>query len=602
MDKKQAAILNKAAQKEVQATRRVMRFLEDKNTAGNEEAAFDSMLASNKGGREAAMADLPASMQRMLNSPYMAKDKQAIFDGLADGIAEYQRRNGGEMPNEYAVAAALTSAACMFGGEKQDPNERTFDSLTLGHHEALSIVPAATSVVIAMGISNSLPIVTMLPNPTGSNELPLVYGDASAGIDMGVMRRGDLMDGPKSGMPYLENIHNITMNDDGAGEFSVVSHVAYTAAIRDDKTTKFIVDTESSVAPFLGGRVTVFVKGIAIADDKSRNHPTTEGQSPLVQIEPVKIGNKTYILTSGVADLDTHKVTAKFDGVNGDLPAADDVTVELIFDYERKDRNGNKILREPSTDMSFLHRSIFAHPSRSRSTATIDAITQLANELGINWFGAAQTIVTQRYYFEQTGRLLRTAVYMCLSNQDPKNGRVVTFDFAKTGVVHNSLSTALSNLRMTLSKGRTRLSRVINMPVAGYDIWVSDNGAAVFSGMDEKYFEPTDLPYGDQTSAYRIGRMKNSGANVYYVPESMGVFNEADDGTTAQALMSPRTVQRAKAPFVGIIAVPPMVLTSNADAFEQDVATYTRQGAQVNPIPRFANQFILVEMLNIPQM
>ena len=31
MDKKQAAILNKAAQKEVQATRRVMRFLVDKN-------------------------------------------------------------------------------------------------------------------------------------------------------------------------------------------------------------------------------------------------------------------------------------------------------------------------------------------------------------------------------------------------------------------------------------------------------------------------------------------------------------------------------------------------------------------------------------------
>lgn len=602
MDKKQAAIFNEAAHKEVQATRRLMRFLDDKNTAGNEIAAFDSMLASHQGGRDAAMSELPKSLQRMLSSKYMSDDKQAIFDGLADGIAEYQRRHGGDMPNAYAVAAALTTAASMFGGEKQDPNENTFDSLTLQHHEALSIVPAATSVVIAYGISNSLPIVTMLPNPMGSNELPLVFGTAVAGIDMGVMRRGDLMDGDKSGMPYLENVHTITMNDDTLGDFSVTSHVAYTAEKRADKTTKFVVDTTSPVAPFLGGRVTLFVKGIAIANDQSRNHPTISGISVLSQIEPVKVGNKTYVLTSATANLDTHEIKAKFDSTNGDLPGADDVTVQIIFDYERKDNNGNKILREPSTDMAFLHRSILAHPSRSRSTATIDAITQLANELGINWFGAAQTIAMQRYYFEQTGRLLRTAVNLCLSNQDPKTGRVMTFDFVKAGVSPESMSDAFANVRMTLNKARSRLSRITNMPIAGYDIYVSDNGAAFFSGMDDKHFESTGVPYGDQYSVYRIGRLRNSGANVYYVPESMGVFNEDVSGTTAQALISPRTSQPAQAPFVGMIAVPPMVLTSRPDAFEQDVAIYSRMGAETNPIPRFANQFVLLEMINIPQM
>ena len=602
LDKKQAAELEDASHNEVQATSRVMRFLMQNDVSGNEVASFDSMLASHEGGREAGLNELPQSLQIIFANKAVQADKQAIFDGISDGVAEYQRRNGGDMPNPYGVAAALTTAASMFGGEKQDSDQPTFDSLTLGHHESMSIVPAITSVVIAYGIANALPIVSMLPNPMGSNELPLVYGTAVAGIDMGVMRRGDAMDGEKAGMPYLENIHVVNMNDQGAGTFKVVSHVAYTAQKRADKTTKFIVDTSSALAPFLGGRVTVMVKGLPVANDSNRDHATTKGSTALQALAPVIVGNKTYVVTQGTANLDTHEVTVKFDTTNGDTPDAEDVSVELIFDYERKDNNGNKILREPSTDLEFLHRSIFAHPSRSRSTATIDAITQIANELGLNWFGAVQTIAMQRYYFEQTGRLLRTAVNMCLSNQDPKNGRVMTFNFVKDGVSPESIGDAFANIRMTFQKARTRLSRVINMPIAGYDIYVSDNGAAFFSGMDDKHYESTNEPYGDQTSVYRIGRLRNSGANVYYVPESMGVFNEDLAGTTAHALISPRPNTPQQAPFVGMIAVPPMVLTSNPDAFERDVAIYSRMGAQVNPIPRYSNQFVLVELLNIPDL
>ncbi len=599
MDKKQAAALNTAAHKEVQATRRFMRFLNDKDNAGNEVAAFDSMLASHQGGREVALTELPESLQVILSNEYVAENQQAIFDGLQDGIIEFQRRNGGEMPSEYALAAALTTAAAPF---RTDSDEPTFDSLTLGHHEALSIVPAATQVVIAYGISNALPLVSMLPNPMGSNELPIVYGTAVAGLDMGVMRRGELMDGDKAGMPYLENRHTLTMEKGAAGEFTLDSHVAYTAGKRTDKTTKFTVDTNSAVAPFLGGRVAVLIKGVEIANDKHRSHPTTGGKSVLQPMDPVEIGVNKYIVTSAVADLDTHKITVQFDVTDGVEPEADDVTVELIFDYERKDNNGNKILREPSTDMEFLHRSIYAHPSRSRSTASIDAITQLSNELGINWYAASQTIAMQRYYFEQTGRLLRTAVNMCLSDADPKTGRVVQFNFTKNGVSPTNIAEAFANVNITLGLARTRLSRTINMAIAGYDLYVSDRGAAFFAGMSGENYEPTGVAFGDQYSVYRIGRLKNSGANVYYVPESMGVFNEDDDTTTAHALLAPRTTQPAQAPFVGFTAVPPMVLTSNADAFEKDVAIYSRMAAEVNPIPRFRNQFMLIEMINLPAL
>lgn len=602
MDKQLAAELETAAQKEVQAVRRFVRNM-DTTTPGTEVATFDSILASHEGGREMGMTELPLSLQRIFGSEYVSEDKQAIFDGIADGVAEFKRRNGGEAPSAYGIAAALTTAAAMFGGEKQDTGEKTFDSLTLGHHEALSIVPAATSVVIAQGIANTLPIVSMLPNPMGSNELPIVFGTSVAGIDMGVMRVGDLMDGDKAGMPYLENRHTINLDDDGTGAFSVTSHVAYESVRGEDKTINFVVDTDSAPAPFLGGRVTIMVKGQVIATDNSRDHKTVKGTNVLQARGEVAVGNKTYILTSGTANLDTNEIKVQFNVTDGDAPGAEDVSAEIIFDYERKDSNGNNIIRPPSTDMEFLNRSIYAHPSRSRSTATIDAITQLQNELGINWFGAAQTIVMQRYYFEQTGRLMRTAVKMCLSNQDPKTGRLMAFRFNKegSGVNPEGINDAFSTITMTLSKARSRLSRVINMPIAGYDIYVSDNAAAYFTGMDDKDFESTGEAYGDQFSIYRIGRLRKNGVNVYYVPESMGVFDETSD-VAGFALLAPRATVPAAAPFVGMIAVPPMILTSSPDAFEKDVAVYSRMGAEVNPLPRYNNQFVLIEMLDLPSI
>lgn len=606
MDKQLAKALNEAAYTEVQATRRLMRFLDDDNTAGNEVAAFDSMLATNEGGRDAAFAQLPESLQRILSNEFIKENPQPVFDGIAEGIEEFKYRNGGEMPSAYAIAAALSTAAMPFGGgSKQDPTEKmTFDSLSLGHHESLSVVPAATQVVIAYGISNSLPLVTMLPNPTGSNELPIVYGTTVAGTNMGVMRVGDKMDGDKAGMPYLENRHLLTMKAAGvtAGVFSLESHAAYTAEIAPNKTTRFIVDETSQIAPFLGGRVVVFVKGVEIANDKNRNHPTKTGKSMLQAGEPLVLGADTYVIKSAIADLDTHKVDVVFDVVAGATPVYGDVTVELIFDYERKDDQQRKILREPSTDVEFTHHSIYAFPSRSRSTATIDAITQLSNELGINWYAAAQTVAMQRYYFEQTSRLLRTAINMCYANQNPTTGRVITFDFKKDGVMPTKIADAFSNISITLGIARTRLSTAINAAIGGYDIYVSDRAAAFFSGMGGENYEATGVAFGDQYSVYRIGRLKASNANVYYVPASMGVFNESADLTTARALIVPRPMQPAQAQFVGMIAVPPMVLTSKADAFEEDIAVYSRMAADVNPIPRYRNQCMVIELINLPAM
>ncbi|MGP5656791.1 hypothetical protein [Psychrobacter celer] len=604
MQEKQARELNDAAHKEVQATRGIMHIFTNKANAGQEVAAFDSMLAQNEhSDRSVGFSKLPSSMQRMLSHSAIKDHPEAVFDGISEGIIEYKRRNGGEEPSAYVVAAALATAAMPFGGAQEYDStvEPTFDSLSLGHHEPLSVVPAATQVVITYGIANSLPLVSMLPNPMGSNELPIVFGTAVAGMDMGVMREGDAMDGDKAGMPYTENRHILTMDKGAAGAFSLTSHVAYDAKVKSDSTTQFIVDTSSKKAPFLGGRVSIFIKGIKIASDESRNHPNNKGVSTLQPIDKIKVGTDTYIITSATADLDTHEINVQFDVAAGSEPDAGDVTVEIFFDYERK-ANGVQILTEPSIDMEFGHRSIHAFPNRSRSVATIDAITQLMNELGLSWFGAVQTIAMQKQYFEQTGRLLRTAINMCLANQDPETGRVVTFNFTKGGVSPINIADAFANINITLGMARTRLSTAINLAVGGYDLYVSDRGQAFFSGLSGENYDPTGESAGDQTSIYRIGKLKTSGANVYYVPKSMGVFNETGASTTAHALLVPRAISPAQAPFVGMVAVPPMVMTSNGNAYEKDVAIYSRTAAETNPIPRFANQFMLIEMINLPAL
>lgn len=584
-------------------TAQLLKRYENLGKTTGDVATFDSMLAQHPQGREAAMGDMPKALTNLLESKYFPEDeqKQKVFDGLNIGIAEYQRRNGGEMPSAEVVLGAIQQAVVFTENRPDDAtvDGQTFDSLSFSHHEALSVVPAATQVVISYGIANSLPLVAMLPNPTGSNEVPLVSGEVNASMQMGVFSRGEAIDGAQAGMPYLENRHLLTMTKGDDGEFTLDSRVGYTAAVRANKTTKFVVDEESKAAPFLGGRVAVFVKGVEVANDKHRNHPTTTGISTLQPTQKeVTIGANKYIVTSAQADLDDHTVTVQFDITDGVEPGADDVEVDLIFDYERKDDDGNYLLKAPGVDMGFAHHGVYAHPHRSRSAATIDAITQMANELNLNWYGVVQMITMQKYYYEQNGRLLRWAVNRCLADSD---NRVVTFDPIKAGITYNTVQDMFGGIRMTLGKARTALSNAIKLGIGAYDLYVSDNGAGFFEGLTGNAYTPTGEAYGDPYSIYRIGRL-NTGANVYYVPKAMGVFNEDSLTNGAYALMVPRPTSPAHAPFVGHVAVPPMVLASNINAFEKDVAVYSRQAAEPNPIPRFANQCMLIEMINLPTM
>lgn len=606
MEKERALELQGQTNADVESTRRLLYWMNKRADASREALSFDSMCATHPAGREAGFEEMPASFQTIASHPFMEGHLQLAFDGINDGISEYKLRHDKREPHPMVITAALDMAAAALSGKKADDGvEYSFDSLTLGHHESNSVVPSAVQVIISLAIAHSLPIVSMLPNAMGSNEIPIVYGSTSAGNTLAAMTKGDLIDGIKAGLPYFENRHRVLLEPTAnAGEFAITFTTAYEVEQLANGLTVFRVNKTATPAPFLGGRVDIYLRGKKIASDVGRHHKTFKGISPLHNVfgerdGNIKMGANNYIVTKAAADLTTHTVTIQFDSA-GDIPAATDVTVDLIYDYERKDDNGNRMLKEPSTDMNFNYESLMAFPSRARSAASIDAITQLANELGISWLAAAQTVMMRRHKTEETARLLRTAVEICLYSADPEKGNLVTYDFVTNGVSPTSIPEASSKINQYLDIARTRLSEKLNFGVSGYDIYVSKKGASFFGGMGATEYEATNTAYGDLVNIHQVGTLKGSNAAVYYVPDSMYVFNEKFSDVSARALIIPRPISPAQAPFVGFTAVPPMLLTAQPDAYEREVDVYSRGAADVNPVEKYADQFILLEMLNLP--
>lgn len=605
MDNQEALKRSKIIQDELYATKRFLSNYTDKRKNMTMIQAFDNITADDE-----SQEQLPEILKKILNSKVMVEggDKalQHIFDGLEMGIEEYQRRNGGDNPPIESIYAGMAMAYNGFIENSKDPEAQKaiaqYDKLSFDHHESLSVVPAAIQVTLMTNIASSLPIVAQLPNPIGSNEVPLLFGQTTANMRMGVFDAGDLIDGSKAGLPYLENRHTLVMEAGaGAGEFEITSRVGYTAQKDANGATKFVIDDSTKVAPYLGGRVVILVKGVPVGRDDSKSHATKSGISFIQPIDgqAVEIDGKKYLVKSGKADLDNHTVTVTFDTAAGnEAPAQDEVEVQLVFDYERKNAEGRLILTPPGLDLTYGAYSIYASPMRAFISASIDAITQMRNELGLDWNGAVLAIVQQKYNLEQTARLLRDTRRACLMQQ--KHSYIIDLD--KDGIQFNSVEGKLAAAKGSLLKAKVSITQMTNRAVGAVDYYVSDAGALYFSSMDANNFRPTGVAYGDSSSIYRIGTLAD-GTNVYYIPDSLGVFdNTTNNGKNAEILVLPRPAVPETAPFIGMTAVPPIALTANGEMFEEQVGVYARISAERNPNPLYANQAMLIKIMNVPSL
>ncbi|WP_410472119.1 hypothetical protein ACGTJS_11100 [Faucicola mancuniensis] len=625
-DIKQAQEFDHKIATQVQKTERFLADFNQKRQNQTALQAFDSLLKQHPMGEAVAKHEMPDALATLLNSRAITtadnviktqfdnlndkspdevqklaniKGTQAIFDGIEQGIAIYKKRNGGAEPSANVIYDALITAVNTCTEHSTDQKIKAqFDSLSFEHHEALSVVPAQIMVTILTNIANSLPMVAKLPNPIGSNEVPLIYGRTVANMRMGATEKGDYIDGVKAGHPYLENRHTLIMEKAGA-DFSTPIHVGYTKQVNADHTIGFVADTTTPKAPFLGGRVVITVKGVPVANDHYKSHPTQTGVSKLQPIgdKAITVDGKEYLVTTGSADLDNHTVSVTFDTSKTE-PEQNEVHVQVIFDYERKKPNSKEyVLTPPGMDMEFNMASVYASPMRTESTATIDAITQMRNELNLDWRVAVLAATQQKYYLEQNARLLREQVMSCLQQAN----HTVVFDAQKAGVQYTNFGDGFTAIKASINNAKVALSEMVNFPIAGVDIFVGKKGAGVFMSMTTTEYTPTGVSYGDNTSIYQIGTMTD-GTRIYYVPDSLAWLDETGATTTATALLLPRPTTPTRSPFVGTTAVAPMTLTANYDAFAEHTAIYSRMGADRNPHPDFGNQAMLIQMLNLPSI
>lgn len=552
-----------------------------------EMAAFDSLEQS----------DIPDTLQTIFdNIGSEPANREAILNGIGWGIQAYKERNGGDEPTELQLAYGLSAGAALFAKDKQSRNAfdnidiPAFDNLYSDHHEALSVVPALTVVTIAMAIANSLPVIAQLPNPMGSNEVPLVNARFVADKNWGGLKKGDYLDGPNASRVYTLNRFRYKM-DKGAGNlYSVTPYTAYA-----DYENK-VPDTNSTPAPFYGGRVSIRVNGKEVGHTRSRDNNKKGGVVSVTAVEQsYEVAGVEVKLASGTANLDTKLINVTF---TEDLPVAAVVEAMVVLDFELEE-NDKPVILPPGVDITTDYGSVFASPHRTRITASIDSITQMANEMNVGFVGAALAIVQGKFYLEQAVSLLQEA-----KERAEYNGR--SYDFrANRGVAGNlaaawnSSGDLMKEFRKTLDFAVLGINQAAGTGVNTFDLFVSSRGAILLRTLPGDVFTPTSTPFGVHGQIVRIGSF-NDGTNVYYAPDSTGLLNET--ATSVEALLIARSAEPAKSTIVGHTPVPPMILEGKPDPFKTVLGIYARVAGELNPIDRYADQAAVINLLDLPRI
>lgn len=569
--------------------RRFMALREGKDD--NQLAAFDSAIADEHGEQSEEL--IPAALHSLFDSVTSPKGREMILRGLEIGIDNYRANNGGDMPSDALIAAGLSAGELALNQRDRNAHcKPLFDSLTYDHAESLSIVPSVVLASIATRIATGLPIISYLPNPTGSNEVPIVYGRMAANKDWGALSAQDFLDGAKAGHPYIDSRRQFKMTP-GSGGTALVYTVTPRVHYSDFST--FTGDAGSAVAPFLGGRVRILVNGVEVAHDRSKEHPTKTGVSTLQAVTGVNLSSTDILVASGSANLSTHLITATFSAA---LPVGAVVTAEVILDYERKDSNGSIILTPAGVDLVLEGRSVYAYPVQSFVFASVGAMSNMMRELGLDARSAGVAVVQAKFYLEQTIYLLRQAKTIGRAR-----ARVFIFDASRgvTGgaaAAYNSTAALMSELKTQLAKAKISINTTVGNSVNAFDIYCTDKAAILFGRLSEiPGYTTVGNTFGAADAITRIGQF-DDGTNVYHVPSDSGLFTEGS--TTAEIMVIGRSTDAAKAMFVGFTAVPPILRDFDPTAFEQGVAIYSRNAADINPLSRFGEQVALIDMTNLP--
>ncbi|MDR6630395.1 hypothetical protein J2X86_002450 [Acinetobacter lwoffii] len=578
---------------------------------------YDSLVANAAEQNINVASFVPAALLSLQEKINDKANFGKLLDSIGTGVTAHRNRHGGDMPSAALVASALSNAALLHDGLSSSATGGLYDSASVNgaaakeffmdsvssHNSAHAAeVPTLAMVTIATTIANAMPIVSYLPNPKGSQTVPMVYVRQVANRDYGQTLKGDFLDGEKAANQYFDSVHRLELTSADQTTFTVKAH-------RCVEPGTLTPDATSGRLPLVAGATTINVGGLAFAGDE-QTHATsgsTTGKLSVLAFDQdgVTLNGVAYKLISGYVDLDKDEVSITLDKA---LPADVKVIANVVANYEAKDANSNFILVPPGVEAKIEYQSVTARAIRAIYTASIDAITQMQNELGVDMRAAFVAVVIAKLMFEQNCRLLAEAKDRAVGigsvrELDLSRGSSMTVAFNKTSDIASEIIPAVEEQK------RRMIEDTAHAP-SGFDVYVTGSLSTLMRSLaDDTNFVPSGITLGAPNSMVRLGSRGTD--NYYYLPSNAGVLDEGEDiidvggvdtvVTFAEMMMIARNEVAAKSMFLGHVAVPVVTGDVQAVAFEQGVTFYTRQAAELNKNKRFGRQSSVLRILNLPK-
>lgn len=591
--------------------------MQPKNGEVSFSGQYDSLVANAAKQNIEKAAFIPEALIALQGHINNKKGFSRLLDSINDGVTAYRNRHGGDLPSPALVASAFANAALLYDGLNGSNTNGIYDSASVNgaavkqffldsvssHASAhVAEVPTLAMVTIATTIANALPIVSFLPNPKGSQTVPMVYVRQVAAQSYGQTQKGDFLDGVKAAAQYFDSVHRLEMTSADQKTFTVKAY----RCVEEGTLTP---DSTSGRLPLVAGATTINVGGLMFAWDEQSRHASgaTTGEIGVYEFdrEGITLDGVVYKLVSGKVNLDTDTVTVVLDKA---LPADVKVIANVVANYEAKDGQNQFILNPPSVDAQLDYSSVTARGIRAIYTASIDALTQMQNELGVDMRAAFIAVVIAKLMFEQNCRLLTEA-----KNRATGSGLVRELDLSRGSnmtAAFNKISDIAADLIPAIEEMKRRTCQDTQHTPSGFDIYVTGSLSTLVRTLaDDTNFVPSGLTLGTPNNMVRLGSRGSD--NYYYLPPTTGVLEEGELSVTvggnttavafAEALLIARNETAAKSMFVGHIAVPVVTTDVQAVAFEQGVTFYTRQAAEVNKHKRFGRQASVLRVLNLPK-
>jgi hypothetical protein len=509
---------------------------------------------------------VPGVVQSLLGK-YKEKDHGAILDSVLTASADYQREHGFS-PDPTLIEHALSTADRQAMPLKEllngAGNVRLDDATNL-HHDQLSLQPAMAITAIMAQLAEAIPFAAYLPADIKTNEARLAILSNEANSNFGDYALNASLDGIAGGGSYLdsERIVELTPNSTNAitGNFTARS----TGAIAGD----------NPAIPLLRGRTVLLVNGAVVGRDQA-GYGT--GNNPIVGA--VTIGSTTYTL-SGTVNSDTGAFSIT---PSAALPGGTKVHLMGYVDFEK----APQVTPQIGTRATVF--SLLARATRGIARSTIDAMTQLQNELSLDPRGQALLSIRTQHANELHYRALEKGKRLA----EGLSALVDTWNYDySTQIAQKDRAQIWLNLQAILGALSQRMAN-ITIDHGITTLYVTGELAAQVQGLPGDIWQSSGIV--DRPGIYRLGKLFGK-YDVYYTPKGL---TETSNGQTSQILCVGRASQVARNPYVMGDAVPPVFipLATGTDMVQMD-GYYCRRFAEINPHTPSSQGFALINVTNI---